>query len=496
MISARARTSVSIGSLRLKRSASRSLAWRSASRNGPTAVISARSARSSAARSISGAGAALGCGLVATSAAVGRAERQDLVPALGHEDRVLPLRRKRVVLRDDGPAVGQELHLALARVDHRLDGDRHSGHELEARSGPAVVQHLRILVEHAADAVPAVFAHDREALLLDEALHRVADVTEPRSGPDRADAAPHALEADSRQTLADDRRCADEEHPARVAVELVFDHGDVDVHNVAVLQHALARDAVADDVVHGRADRLREAAVVERRRDRAEVVHDVVVADLVEVIRRHSGFDVRADHIEHVGREAAGDAHLLLFVRRLDRDRHASGCRIPGMTGPRRRALAGWKRLRLRGSALLLQGLLWYKARASEATKPRGFYYTHAPLNRRPGALETGSSAGLRGGPTLRRVPWPTCRCAGCWKRACISGTKPVSGTRRCRSSSSESATRSTSSISSRRCRCTSARRSSCAEWSRTAARCCSWAASARHGRRSRPRRSAAACRT
>jgi hypothetical protein len=39
-----------------------------------------------------------------------------------------------------------------------------------------------------------------------------------------------------------DRRVADEEHPARVAVELVLDHGDVDVDDVAGLQHALARN--------------------------------------------------------------------------------------------------------------------------------------------------------------------------------------------------------------------------------------------------------------
>ena len=40
--------------------------------------------------------------------------------------------------------------------------------------------------------------------------------------------------------------------------------------------------------------------------------------------------------------------------------------------------------------------------------------------------------------------------CAGCWKRVCISGTKPASGIPRWLSSSSASATRSTSSISSK----------------------------------------------
>ena len=49
------------------------------------------------------------------------------------QDRVLPLRRERVILGDHGPAVGQQPHVALAGVDHRLDRERHAGRELDAR---------------------------------------------------------------------------------------------------------------------------------------------------------------------------------------------------------------------------------------------------------------------------------------------------------------------------------------------------------------------------
>src|SRR5690606_12435492 len=112
---------------------------------------------------------------------------------------------------------------ALSRVDHRLDGERHARDELDAGAGLAVVQDLRILVEDAADSVPAIFPHDREAMRFDEGLDRVADIAEPCTGTDHADSAPHRLEADAGQPLADDGRFPDVEHPARVAVESVFD---------------------------------------------------------------------------------------------------------------------------------------------------------------------------------------------------------------------------------------------------------------------------------
>jgi len=109
---------------------------------------------------------------------------------------------------------------------------------------------------------------------------------------------------------------------AGVAVEAVADHRDVDVDDIAGLQPAVIRDAVADHVVHRGADGLREAAVVEVRGHRALHLHDVVVAEPVELFRRHPRHHVLADHVEHLGREAPGDAHFLLLLGGLDRDVH------------------------------------------------------------------------------------------------------------------------------------------------------------------------------
>src|SRR3546814_16324126 len=92
-------------------------------------------------------------------------------------------------------------------------------------------------------------------------------------------------------------------------VPTVYDDGDVDVDDVAVFETlVVAWNAVADDVVHRGADRLGEAAIVQWRRNRAARL-DEVVAELVQVFRRHPRLHLRGDHVESFRRQAAGTAH-------------------------------------------------------------------------------------------------------------------------------------------------------------------------------------------
>ena len=218
----------------------------------------------------------------------------------------------------------------------------------------------------------------------------------------------------------------------------------------------LARDAVADHVVHRSADRLREAAVVDVARDRLLLVDDVLVADAGRA-PRSSRRALTCGPIMSSTSAARRPATRIfscssgvLIVTVMSRGaNHRKGRTAKS-------ALAGWKRLRRRGSALLLQGRYGIK-RAPQ--RQRSFEVKHHTRAVKP--LTGCSGNGVVSGAAWRtnpkgEVPWPTCRCARCWKRASISDTRPASGTRRWRRSSSASATRSTSSISRRRCRCTS----------------------------------------
>src|SRR5690606_38187114 len=171
------------------------------------------------------------------------------------------LGRQAAILGHDGPAIGQVADLAPAGVDHRLDREDHAFDEVDAGAGPAVMQYAGIFVELPSNAMAAELAHHREAVALGVTLDDVADVTEMRARADPLDAQPHAFEGDLAQAASGDRRLADAIHAAGIAVEAVLDDGDVDVEDVAGLEHLVAGNAVADLVVDGGADRLRERAV-------------------------------------------------------------------------------------------------------------------------------------------------------------------------------------------------------------------------------------------
>src|SRR5665811_206610 len=88
----------------------------------------------------------------------------------GHADRMLELRRQRAVARHRGPAVGQDFDVRLAEIDHRLDGEEHAGLQHHAFAGPADMDDVRLVVEHAAEAMAAKVAHHAHALRLHKAL--------------------------------------------------------------------------------------------------------------------------------------------------------------------------------------------------------------------------------------------------------------------------------------------------------------------------------------
>jgi hypothetical protein len=103
--------------------------------------------------------------------------------------------------------------------------------------------------------------------------------------------------------------------------------GDVEVDDVAVEQDTLIWDAVADNLVWRRAQRLGEVVVVERRGvgleglERGEIIikrrtyialYACLVADLVEVIRSDAWLKLGCRHIQHLSSQPTYFAHSLL----------------------------------------------------------------------------------------------------------------------------------------------------------------------------------------
>ncbi len=97
----------------------------------------------------------------------------------------------------------------------------------------------------------------------------------------------------------------------------VDERGDVDLDDVAVVERAGVRDAVADDLVDAGAQRLREALVAERGRVGA-VLDQELVADPVELVGGDAGRDVRADSRARRAAIAAGARIRAIGVGVLD----------------------------------------------------------------------------------------------------------------------------------------------------------------------------------
>src|SRR5699024_9360473 len=83
------------------------------------------------------------------------------------------------------------------------------------------------------------------------------------------------------------RGVTDDERAIRITVHSVAVRGDVDVDDVAILQHRVVGDAMADDLVDRAAERFRKSAVPECRRIGA-VLDDVGMPHTIKLVCRHA----------------------------------------------------------------------------------------------------------------------------------------------------------------------------------------------------------------
>ena len=174
-------------------------------------------------------------------------------------------------------------------------------------------------MEQRADAVAGEVTDHAVPETLGVALDDPADDVERPAGRHRADRSVECLlgSLDQQPRLFVD--LADQERRVRVAVHAADERGDVDVEDVALDGLRRIGDAVADDLVQRGAQRLRVAAVPQRRRVGAVVTQELVT-DAIEFVGGHAGHDVAADFGERLGCEPPGDAHRRDRLGVLDLD--------------------------------------------------------------------------------------------------------------------------------------------------------------------------------
>src|SRR5216683_5223605 len=212
----------------------------------------------------------------------------------------------------------------LAGIHHRLDGDDHALLQPRAASLVTVVRQVRLVVHLRSDSVPDELAHHRETVLLDPALHRVADIAEPVTRAHLVDRAIQRFPGHIQQLPQFRPNLPHRDSDRRIRVVAVHFHPEINRDDVAFAQLPLRRrDPVNDLAVHRRAQHAGIAAIsLERRLARSS--GDLFLGKLLEVHRRHSRLYRTSQRGQDFVHKKPGAVHLFQLFRASKMNRHQS----------------------------------------------------------------------------------------------------------------------------------------------------------------------------
>src|SRR5690606_23619296 len=137
---------------------------------------------------------------------------------------------------------------------------------------------------HLADPVAAEIAYHTVAFTVRNGLNGITNIAQGRARPYRANARCHRFIGGVDQALDVRLGLADEVHATGIAKPAVLDHRDIDIVDIASLQHLVRRYAVAHLMVDRGADGFWKAVIAHVVRDRLLHVDDIVMAYPVEII--------------------------------------------------------------------------------------------------------------------------------------------------------------------------------------------------------------------
>lgn len=102
-------------------------------------------------------------------------------------------------------------------------------------------------------------------------------------------------------------------------MELVFNHGYVDVDDIAVFQElGVVRDPMAHHFINRDAHGLRITVIARAGGNGLLLIHDVVITDAIQFAGADAWLNKRFDHFQYIGGQTASDAHFFDFFRGLD----------------------------------------------------------------------------------------------------------------------------------------------------------------------------------
>ena len=88
---------------------------------------------------------------------------------------------------------------------------------------------------------------------------------------------------DAAQMFAHDGRLTDDKHFRGIAVETIFDYGDINVNDIAIFQQlSIVRDTVAHHFINRDANGFRIAVIAEAGRNRVLFINNVIITDAIQ----------------------------------------------------------------------------------------------------------------------------------------------------------------------------------------------------------------------
>ena len=201
---------------------------------------------------------------------------------------------------------------------------------LVAAGGPGG-DFLRVFMQRPANAVAGQIADQRIAALGGKAPDGIADPGEGLAAAHLRNAHLHRTFAVATQPVLRGAHRTKAEGRPGIGEIAVFRGGNVDVHQIAGHQHAVARNPMRDFLIHADAGGTRKVIGGLRRRDRA-LLREQIAANRIQLARGHAGFHRFRHALQGVGDDAADllqAGQLILFG-----DGHDSRCPFLGRTAP------------------------------------------------------------------------------------------------------------------------------------------------------------------
>jgi len=178
-----------------------------------------------------------------------------------------------------------------AKIDHRLDCERHAGFHGPDGLVPRIMRNVRCAMEEFVHAMTGIRPYNATAIGLCDWFYGLSDVPEECTRLAHLDGFVEAFTSDFYKFSVLIRYLSDWIGGIEIAMHSIVIEGHVKIHDVAFNQFSLIRDTVADDFVDGSANRFRKLSIIQGGGVRVPV-ESSLMNNCIDFIRRYTRFHV------------------------------------------------------------------------------------------------------------------------------------------------------------------------------------------------------------